>query len=84
MVVVINLMLQVPTQMQVPSQPGAQGGSLLPGVDPFVAGVASNVFANQGQSYLQRSQAYVQSKMGFLSGGMVQYLFDVTPEYGML
>lgn len=58
-------------------------GSFLPAVDPFVAGVASNMLAQHGQSYLQRSQAYVQSKMGFLSAGMMSYLFAVTPDYGM-
>ena len=36
----------------------------------------------QGQTYLQRSQAFMQSKMGFLSGGVMQYLFAVTPDYG--
>jgi hypothetical protein len=44
--------------------------------------MAGNVLRQQGQSYLQRSQAFMQSKMGFLSGGTMQYLFSVTPEYG--
>lgn len=52
------------------------------GVDPFLSGVAGDVLRQQGQTYLQRSQAYMQSKIGFLSGGTVSYLFAVTPEYG--
>jgi hypothetical protein len=51
------------------------------GVDPFLTGVAGNMLRQQGQSYLERTQSYMQSKMGFLSGGMVSYLFAVTPEY---
>jgi hypothetical protein len=51
-------------------------------VDPFLSGMAGNVLRQQGQTYLQRSQAFMQSKMGFLSGGTMQYLFNVTPEYG--
>lgn len=49
--------------------------------DPFLSGVAGNVLRQQGQSYLQRGQAFVQSKMGFLSGGVIHYLFNVTPDY---
>ena len=60
---------------------GGQGPSFA-GVDPFLSGVAGDVLRQQGQSYLQRSQAYMQSKIGFLSGGTISYLFAVTPEYG--
>jgi hypothetical protein len=49
--------------------------------DRFLGSVAGNLLQQQGQSYLARTHSYVQSKMGFLSGGMVAYLFAVTPEY---
>lgn len=69
-----------------PAQVGTsqQHGSFLPAVDPVVANVAGNMLAHHGQSYLQQSQAYFQSKMGFLSGGTFLYLFAVTPQYGKL
>jgi hypothetical protein len=53
------------------------GAAALSGVDPFLSGVAQNL----GQSYLARTNAYVQAKMGFLSGGTMQYLFAVDPAY---
>jgi hypothetical protein len=53
------------------------------GVDPFFSGVAGTVLRQQGQSYLQRGQVFLRSRMDFLSsGGLLQYLFNVTPEYG--
>lgn len=61
-----------------PAPPAGQPASF---TDPFLSGVAGNVLRQQGHSYLQRSQAFMQSKMGFLSGGTVVYLFQVTPEY---
>ena len=65
------------------NNPGGQtGGSSYGTVDPFLSGVAGTMLRQQGQSYLQRSQAYMQSKIGFLSGSSIQYLFDVTPSYG--
>jgi len=69
-------------QQHVP--PEQYGGQAFTGVDPFLSGVAGNVLRQQGQSYLQRSQAFMQSKMGFLSGGVIQYLFAVTPDYGAI
>lgn len=60
---------------------GAAAGTSF-GNDPFLSGVAGNVLRQQGQSYLQRSQAFMQSKIGFLSTGNTPYLFAVTPEYG--
>lgn len=70
----------------VPQAPAAGPAAPHPGqpatfADPFLSGVAGNVLRQQGQSYLQRSQAFMQSKMGFLSGGTMTYLFQVTPEY---
>lgn len=61
-----------------------EASSSFGGVDPFLSGMAGNVLRQQGQSYLQRSQAYMQSKIGFLSGGTISYLFSVTPEYGKI
>ncbi|KAL4424655.1 hypothetical protein ABPG77_002273 [Micractinium sp. CCAP 211/92] len=64
---------------------GMGGGGGAPfgvgGMDPFLTGVAGNMLRQQGQSYLQRGQAFVQSKMGFLSGGSLHYHFSITPEY---
>jgi hypothetical protein len=61
--------------------PGNPASGTFGGVDPFLTGVAGNMLRQQGQSYLERTQSYMQSKIGFLSGGMVSYLFAVTPEY---
>lgn len=61
-----------------------EASSSFGGVDPFLSGMAGNVLRQQGQSYLERSQAYMQSKIGFLSGGTISYLFSVTPEYGTI
>lgn len=52
-------------------------------VDPFLMGVAGNVLQQQGSNYLQKGQAFMQSKMGFLSGGLLHYHFSVTGDYGM-
>ena len=49
--------------------------------EQVLTGYATNVLRQQGQSYLQRSQAFMQSKIGLLSGGTIQYLFAVTSEY---
>lgn len=51
-------------------------------MDPFLTGVAGNMLRQQGQSYLQRGQAFVQTRLGFLSGGSLHYHFSITPEYG--
>jgi len=74
------LVLQNPSPVNNPG--GQPGGSSYGPVDPFLSGVAGTMLRQQGQSYLQRSQAYMQSKIGFLSGSSIQYLFDVTPSYG--
>lgn len=46
-------------------------------------GLAGTVLQQQGNSYLQKGQAFMQSKMGFLSGGVLHYHFSVTGQYGM-
>jgi hypothetical protein len=50
-------------------------------MDPFLGSVAGNLLQQQGQSYLARTQSYMQSKMGFLSGSVISRLFAVTTEY---
>lgn len=67
----------VPPQPQAPQPGGGFGGM----ESDFLSGVAGNVLRQQGQSYLQRGQAFVQSKMGFLSGSALHYHFSITPEY---
>lgn len=44
--------------------------------------LATGVLRSQGENYLQKGQAYVQSKMGWLSGGELRYLFDIDNAYG--
>ena len=44
--------------------------------------LATGVLRSQGENYLQKGQAYVQSKMGWLSGGELRYLFDIDTAYG--
>ena len=79
--------LQQPVGQVAPPGPAANagygggGGAFGDAGQPFFSGVAGNVLRQQGQSYLQRSQAFMQSKMGFLSGGVMQYLFAISPEY---
>jgi hypothetical protein len=64
---------------------GGQTGNLSNlAADPFLSGMAGTMLRQQGQNYFQRSQAFVQSKMSFLSGSMIQYLFAVSSEYGGL
>ena len=60
-----------------PFVPGQVGG-----VDPFLMGVAGTVLQQQSSNYLQKGQAFMQSKMGFLSGGLLHYHFSVTGDYG--
>ena len=50
--------------------------------DALVSDFASNVLQQQGENYFQRGQAYVQSKMGFLSSSNLQYHFNIDKTYG--
>ena len=59
---------------------GAMGGAL--GLDPVMTGFASNVLQQGGRNYLQRSQDFVQQRMGFLAGGALQHLFNVSGDSG--
>lgn len=38
------------------------------GMDPFLSGVAGNMLRQQGQSYLQRGQAFMQVRCGLADG----------------
>ena len=55
-----------------------------PGLDPFVGQVAANMLQQSGSTYLQRGQDFVRSRMGFLSGSSMHYLFNVNGDYGEL
>lgn len=52
------------------------------GVDPFLVNMAGNMLQQSGSNYLQKGQAFMQSKMGFLSGGLLHYHFSITGDYG--
>lgn len=58
----------------------SSGGGGLP--DSLVSGLAANVLQQQGENYFQRGQAFVQSKMGFLSSSNLQYHFNIDKTYG--
>jgi len=50
--------------------------------DAFVSDLAAGVLQQQGENYFQRGQAFVQSKMGFLSSSNLQYHFNIDNTYG--
>ncbi|KAK9829499.1 hypothetical protein WJX72_006228 [[Myrmecia] bisecta] len=50
-------------------------------VDPFMQGIATNMLRQSGENYLQRGQAFMQSKMGFLSGNVMHYYFNISSEF---
>jgi hypothetical protein len=52
------------------------------GPDPFITGLAGNVLRQSGENYFQRGQAFMQSRMGFLSSGALHYYYNVNSEYG--
>jgi hypothetical protein len=54
------------------------------GADPFAFAtntLAGQVLQQSSASYLQKGQAYVQSTIGLLSGGVVHYHFSVDSAY---
>lgn len=51
--------------------------------DALVSDLAAGVLQQQGENYFQRGQAYVQSKMGFLSSSNLQYHFNIDKTYGV-
>lgn len=44
--------------------------------------MAAGMLKQQGENYFQRGQAFVQSKMGFLSAGNLQHHFNIDTAYG--
>lgn len=54
----------------------------LDGQNALMANLAGNMLQQQGASYIQKGQAFMQSKMGFLSSSLLQYLFNVGSSYG--
>lgn len=58
------------------------GAGVLP--DSLVSGLAAGMLQQQGENYFQRGQAFVQSKMGFLSSSNLQYHFNIDKTYGEL
>ena len=62
-------------------QGGAFGtGAAVP--DALVSDFAAGMLRQQGENYFQRGQAFVQSKMGFLSSTNLQYHFNIDSGYG--
>ena len=50
--------------------------------DALVSDFAAGMLRQQGENYFQRGQAFVQSKMGFLSSTNLQYHFNIDSGYG--
>ena len=59
---------------------GGGGAGVLP--DSLVSDLAAGVLQQQGENYFQRGQAFVQSKIGFLSSNNLQYHFNIDKTYG--
>lgn len=47
-----------------------------------MTGFASDMLQHQGASYLQRGQAFMQQRMGFMSTDVMHYYFNLNTEYG--
>ena len=62
-----------------------QGFAPFPGgSDAFMTGFATDMLHQQGASYLQRGQAFMQQRMGFMSTDVMHYFFNLNTEYGAL
>ncbi len=60
-----------------------QGFSPFPaGGDAFMTGFATDMLQQSGASYLQRGQAFMQQRMGFMSTDIMHYFFNLNTEYG--
>jgi hypothetical protein len=60
-----------------------QGFAPFPGgSDAFMTGFATDVLQQQGTSYIQRGQAFMQQRMGFMSTDVMHYFFNLNTEYG--
>ena len=60
-----------------------QGGGFAPQND-IMADFTTGLIRSQGETYFHKGQAYVQSRLGFLSTGDLHYLFDIDGAYGEL
>ena len=47
-----------------------------------MTGFASDMLQQSGASYLQRGQAFMQQRMGFMSTDVMHYFFNLNSEYG--
>ena len=47
-----------------------------------MTGFATDVLQQQGTSYIQRGQAFMQQRMGFMSTDVMHYFFNLNTEYG--
>lgn len=64
-------------------RPYVQGFSPFPaGGDAFMTGFATDMLQQSGASYLQRGQAFMQQRMGFMSTDIMHYFFNLNTEYG--
>ena len=59
-----------------------QGGPNAGGPDAFMTGLAGNMLRQSGENYFQRGQAFMQSKMGFMSTDSLHYYYNLNAEYG--
>ena len=57
---------------------------LLDGQNALMANLAGSMLQQQGASYLQKGQAFMQQRMGFLSSSLLQSYFSVGGGYGGL
>ena len=48
----------------------------------FMTGLAANMFRTSGENYFQKGQAFMQSKMGFLSSESLHYYYNINTQYG--
>lgn len=51
------------------------------GGDAFMSGLATDMLQQSGANYFQRGQAFMQSRMGFLSTEVMHYFFNINAEY---
>ena len=47
-----------------------------------MTGLAGNMLRQSGENYFQRGQAFMQSKMGFMSTESLHYYYNLNAEYG--
>lgn len=65
------------------AQQGPPGYNPYPsGGDAFMTGFATDMLQQQSATYIQRGQAFMQQRMGFLSTDVMHYFFNLNSEYG--